>query len=421
MVPTDSFLIKMLGLRLARAFSKANLEVADIAALMFTVRRDMQGALQNILQSLLDNKMNLTHIESKPASILDADKGFTFIVDVQAPETETLHKVVGQIREICGEVAVMGSVEVPWFPRNLQDLNSLKQKIYELPQDHPGFDDRQYIQRRTELGELAMKVSIDSEIPLITYNEEERQTWTTLYRALTPLLPRVACSEFQINFKEMEDAKLINEYEVPQVKDVNKWLYNKSGFQLKPIAAMGSDREFLNCLAFRVFPTTWHMRHHSQPYFSMDPDVCHEVLGHVPMLADPEFAHFVQEIGLASLGASDEDIERLMRLYFFSVELGTIMGPSGKKEAYGARILSSVDEINHCLSIRPEWRYFDPFQACNKKYHRRHLQKMYWFNSDFREAKILVERFAQTLSKPFHASYDRSNKVIRVDHNIKRV
>jgi phenylalanine-4-hydroxylase len=109
----------------------------------------------------------------------------------------------------------------------------------------------------------------------------------------------------------------------------------------------------LNGLAFKVFHSTQYIRHHSNPEYTPEPDIIHELVGHAPMFAHQDFADFSQEIGLASLGATEIELKRLAALYWFTIEFGMCLDKHGNKKAYGAGIMSSFGELEYCVTDKP--------------------------------------------------------------------
>jgi len=260
--------------------------------------------------------------------------------------------------------------------------------LMELDADHPGFNDPEYRRRRNEIAALALAQRPGDVPARVTYTPVERATWRTVFENLARLYPTHACAEYNRVFGELG----YRADEIPQLADVSAFLEERTGFRMRPVAGLVSAREFLGNLAERVFCSTQYIRHHSNPNYTPEPDVVHELLGHAPMLAIPEFADLSQAIGRGSLGASDEAIERLATLYWFTVEYGVVR-QDGELRAYGAGLLSSFGELEHALAGGPEIRPFDPEVAAVTPYPITTFQPLLWEVPSIGEAFARMEAF----------------------------
>jgi phenylalanine-4-hydroxylase len=391
---------------------------------MFKVSNDRPGALTDHLKCFFDNHINLTRIESKPTSSIDARKGYTFIVSAESTASVNLEQAMTSLRQITEDVTVLSGEEVPWFPRSLSDLEHFEQTVLEagadLQCDHPSFNDKVYRTRREELAQIAKNYRFtDGEVPRVKYKDYEIETWSKVFTKLRPLYARYACTEYLEALEEMRKHCKFNEDTIPQLADINKHLQTTTGFLFRPISGMLSGRDFLNSLALRVFCSTQYIRHHSEPDYTPEPDIIHELMGHAPMFANKEFADFSQELGLASLGASDEDIVKLSTCFLFSVEFGLLQTSTGQRKAYGAGVLSSIKELEHSMSSVPEFRFFDPKKACSVLYPITTVQPIYFCSNSFVEAKEQMSKFASTIVRPFNACFDPESLQVLVDSKVK--
>lgn len=245
--------------------------------------------------------------------------------------------------------------------------------LVELDSDHPGFKDPEYRSRRDEIARLAAQHRAGEPPPPVEYTPVECDTWKQVFERLAALYPSHACREFNTVFAELSYKPDV----VPQLAEVSAFLQERTGFSLQPVAGLVSARDFLGALANRSFCSTQYIRHHSQPYYTPEPDIVHELMGHAPMLAIQEFADLSQRIGEGASGATDEEVECLATLYWFTVEYGVVR-QEGELRAYGAGLLSSFGELEHALSGAVEVCPFDPWEAAGTRYPITTFQPLLW-------------------------------------------
>uniref|UniRef100_A0A1I8JF91 tryptophan 5-monooxygenase n=1 Tax=Macrostomum lignano TaxID=282301 RepID=A0A1I8JF91_9PLAT len=348
---------------------------------------------------------------------------FDLFVQICLPEdTDTCSSSALQLLSSCGKEvrflhdsqtllqnSLTSVADNPWFPKSVADLDIVINRVLLLEQmndvDHPSMQDEQYKTRRKMFAQLAFDYKHDQPIPLVDYTEEENRTWSIVFNRLCELYDKHACKEFLENFKELREIGLYRSDRIPQLRDVSDFVRRRSGFTLRPVAGYLSARDFLSALALRVFCCTQYIRHWEKPFYTPEPDCCHELLGHVPMLADPTFAHFSQEIGLASLGASEEDVKKLATCYFFTVEFG-LCKEADQLKVYGAGLLSCVDELVHSLSEKSNVCEFEPELVVKQECRITTFQDGYFYTSSFTDAVTKIRKFFQSVERRHQLVYN---------------
>jgi len=404
------------------------------------------GSLLPVLETLGKHGMNLTHMESQlhQYSFGDATFELDFEGWIEDDETKACIRELKELPSVA-KVTYIPPRVVPWFPVTLKELDDARTTLDGgtalISEDHPGFKDEAYKQRRNTIVRNAMGHSHGKPIPIVDYTEEEHETWRKVYNKLESLHQQHACEDYLRAKQRFNRQGAMTRDRIPQLADVSELLHASTGFQIRPVAGLLTARDFLNSLAFRIFWSTQYIRHHSNPFYTPEPDVCHELLGHVPLFAHPDFAEFSQTIGLASLGATDEQIDRLATLYWFTVEFGLLETTTGYK-AYGAGVLSSFGELEWACSPSPseECRQAGGLSAYEKfkdmENPRRVLlqageasktafpittyQPQYFASPSLGDAKEEVVRYCDTLTRPFFCRYDPFSHRIKVTRSIER-
>lgn len=228
------------------------------------------------------------------------------------------------------------------------------------------------------------------------YTQEDHQVWGILYGRQMKVLPQSASREFLEGLDRVE----FKEERVPDFRRVNPLLQKLTGWELFVVPGIVDNKTFFELMANRQFPATTWLRKMSELDYLEEPDMFHDVFGHVPLLSNQAFVDFLQSLSLMALEHIDneEAIELLSRIYWYTVEFGLIR-EQGEIRIYGAGILSSNGESRYCISDEPEHREFDVEQIYDTPYIKEKFQEVYYIAESYEQLYQAMPAIREGLEK----------------------
>jgi len=187
------------------------------------------------------------------------------------------------------------------------------------------------------------------------YTPEQHAVWSELVRRRIPQVEEYACREYL----EGIDIIGLRRDAIPNLAAISARLEPRTGWNARPVSGFLPGAAFFEMLAARQFPTTTWLRDRDSLDYIPEPDIFHDVFGHVPMHSHPVFADFLQQYGSVCAAIADKAVlERLGRLFWYTVEFG-VMRREGRIKVYGSGVISSHQECSNVIEGGCEVRPFD--------------------------------------------------------------
>ena len=236
------------------------------------------------------------------------------------------------------------------------------------------------------------------------YTEENQETWRILYDRQMAYLADHASNVYLSGARSIN---LVRDH-IPYLegpRSVNTFLQRLTGWQSKAVPGYLPAKACFACLARREFPTTIVIRPKESIDYLPEPDIFHDIFGHVPLHADPTFADFLQTYGKAALLTNDPvHTDRLARLFWFTVEFGLIR-EGGQVKLYGSGLISSPGESKHALdSNEVDRRPFDLETVCATSFEIDHYQPILYVLESFEQLRDAMNSYAERLLNDVPAS-----------------
>ena len=236
----------------------------------------------------------------------------------------------------------------------------------------------------TDKGKVPVYATGIVEQPWDDYSATDHDVWRQLYERQRTLLIGRAADEFLA----AQDAMGMTPDRIPKFSDMDSALREATGWTLVGVEGLLPELDFFDHLANRRFPVTWWIRRPDQVDYIEEPDLFHDLFGHVPLLMNPVFADYMQAYGRGGVkahGIGADALQMLTRLYWYTVEFGLIRQKDGLR-IYGSGIVSSKGESIHCLdSDAPNRIGFDLERIMRTRYRIDTYQKTYFVIDSFEQ------------------------------------
>jgi phenylalanine-4-hydroxylase len=217
------------------------------------------------------------------------------------------------------------------------------------------------------------------------YTEADHEIYRRLYKRQSALLPGLACDEF-IAALPLLGQEIGNVDRIPRFDHINERLFKATGWEVVAVPGLIPELAFFSLLASRKFPVTDWIRTPAEFDYIVEPDIFHDLFGHVPLLFSPVFADHLQAYGAGGLKAHGLGAcEQLSRLYWYTIEFGLIR-QRGQIRAYGAGILSSAGELSYAVtSNTPHRMALELLRAMRTRYKIDSFQPTYFVIDSFQQ------------------------------------
>lgn len=245
--------------------------------------------------------------------------------------------------------------------------------------------------------------------PYDLYSAANHEVWERLYARMGDRWQQYANRRFLEGLQTL----CLDPHRVPRLEDVNRFMAPLTGFRAKAVSGYVPAYKFFDCLRQREFPTTITIRDGAVLDYLPEPDIFHDIAGHVPMHTDPAFADTLVAFGECARAAAERAadisdgqervrcvtsvIKAMARFFWFTIEFGLMKGSRpGELKAYGSGLLSSYGELAHCIDSADVQRY--PFQlewVVNQYFEIDHYQPLLFVVDSFDQLFGEVERLVQ--------------------------